>query len=128
VASCWSPLGSTDLPAAVPDADSLGGDAKLAGDLGLVDAGGEQLGCAQSAALEPVAFLLCRRATRDGWHAVSLTRRAVQRQPEPERPQPHTQDRLGQTTAVVDYPDMNIAYSCYTVPVERWYRRISCGC
>ena len=44
------------------------GDLELAGDLGLAHAGGEQLGGAQPAGLEPIAFLLCRRAARDGWH------------------------------------------------------------
>ena len=43
--------------------------AELAGDLGLVDAGGEQLGGAEPAGLEPVALSLCRRAARDGWYA-----------------------------------------------------------
>jgi hypothetical protein len=41
-------------------------DAELASDLGLVDIGGEQLGCPEPAGLEPVTFLLCRRAARDG--------------------------------------------------------------
>jgi hypothetical protein len=36
----------------------LGRDAELASDLGLADAGGEQLGCAQPTRLEPFAFSL----------------------------------------------------------------------
>jgi hypothetical protein len=40
----------------VPDADGLGGDAELAGDLALVDPGGEQLGRAEPAALKPLAL------------------------------------------------------------------------
>jgi hypothetical protein len=62
-------LGAALLPAGVPDAHGLGRDLELAGDLGLVDAGGEQLGRPQPAGLEPVTFLLGRRAARDGWHA-----------------------------------------------------------
>jgi hypothetical protein len=62
-------LGAASLPAGVPDAHGLGRDLELAGDLGLVDAGGEQLGRPQPAGLEPVTFLLGRRAARDGWHA-----------------------------------------------------------
>jgi hypothetical protein len=46
------------LPAGMPDTDSLGRDAELAGDLSLTDIGGEQLGRAQPAALEPIAFSL----------------------------------------------------------------------
>ena len=53
----------------VPDAHGLGRDLELAGDLGFVDAGGEQLGRAQPAGLEPVTFCLCRGAARDSWHA-----------------------------------------------------------
>jgi hypothetical protein len=45
-----------------------GRDPELAGDLSLTDAGGEQLGCTQPTGLEPVAFSLCRRAARNGWH------------------------------------------------------------
>jgi DnaK suppressor protein len=45
-----------------------GGDTELAGDLSLADADGEQLGRAQPAGLEPVAFLSCRRAAGNGWH------------------------------------------------------------
>jgi hypothetical protein len=44
------------------------GQLELAGGLGLGDAGGKQLGGAQPTRLEPVAFSLCRRAARDGWH------------------------------------------------------------
>jgi hypothetical protein len=51
----------------VPDAHGLGGDAELAGDLGLVDTGREQLGRAEPTGLEPVAFSLCRRAARHSW-------------------------------------------------------------
>ena len=45
----------------MPDAHRLGGDAELAGDLDLADAGGEQLGGAQPTGLEPVTFSLCRK-------------------------------------------------------------------
>ena len=57
------------LPAGVPDADRLGRDLELAGDLGLADAGGEQLGRAEPAGLQAVTFSLCRGAARDSWHA-----------------------------------------------------------
>jgi hypothetical protein len=67
----------------MPDADGLGGDAKLAGDLGLADASGKQLGRAQPAGLELVAVLLCRRAARNGWHPRILTHQAAQLQPGP---------------------------------------------
>jgi hypothetical protein len=36
-------IGAARLLAAMPDADGLGEDAELAGDLGLADTGGEQL-------------------------------------------------------------------------------------
>jgi hypothetical protein len=62
-------LGTTGLPAGMPDAHGLGRDLELAGDLGLGDAGGEQLGRAQPAGLQAVTFSLCRRAARDSWHA-----------------------------------------------------------
>ena len=39
--------------------DALAGDAELAGDLGLADAGGKQLSGTQPTRLEPFAFLLC---------------------------------------------------------------------
>jgi hypothetical protein len=55
-------------PAAVPDADSLGRNLELAGDLGLADASGEQLGRLQPAGLELLTVSLGRRAARDGWH------------------------------------------------------------
>jgi hypothetical protein len=48
----------------VPDAHGLGRDLKLAGDLGLAGAEGEQFGRAEPASLQPVAFSLRRRATR----------------------------------------------------------------
>jgi hypothetical protein len=66
----FQPLGATSLPAAVPDADRLGGDLELAGDLGLTDTGGEQLSRPQPAGLQAVAFSLCRRAARDSWHGL----------------------------------------------------------
>jgi hypothetical protein len=53
----------------MPDAHGLGRDVELAGDLSLADADGEQLGRSQPASLEPLPFLLCRRAARDGRHA-----------------------------------------------------------
>jgi hypothetical protein len=55
-------IGTAGLPARVPDADGLGGDAELAGDLSLADTSGEQLGRAEPVSLEPVACSLCRRA------------------------------------------------------------------
>lgn len=54
-----------------------------AGDLGLADASGKQLGRAQPAGLELVAVLLCRRAARNGWHPRILTHQAAQLQPGP---------------------------------------------
>ena len=75
-------LRATALPAGMPDAHGLGGDAELAGDLGLLaDASGEQLGGARPASLEPVAFLLCRGAARDGWHGADPHPPAAQLQP-----------------------------------------------
>jgi hypothetical protein len=59
---------------------TLAGDAELAGDLGLVDAGGKQLGGTQPTRLEPLALVLCRRAAGDGWHGLILTGRSGQHQ------------------------------------------------
>ena len=81
---------ATLLPAGMPDADRLGRDAELAGDLSLTDIGGEQLGRPQSAGLEPVAFSLCRRAARHSWH-VPDPRLAGSRAP--TRPSPHPSTR-----------------------------------
>jgi hypothetical protein len=50
--------------------DTLAGDAEPAGDLGLADADGEQLRGAQPTGLKLFAFVLCRGAAGDGWHAV----------------------------------------------------------
>jgi hypothetical protein len=47
--------GAVALPALVPAADGLAGDAEGAGDLGLVDALGEQVGGVQAAVLEGLA-------------------------------------------------------------------------
>jgi len=80
-------------PAGMPDADGLGRDLELAGDLGLTHADGEQLGRAQPAGLEPLAFSLCRRAARDGWHPRILT--CQQSAANSGIPQPDTQDPLG---------------------------------
>jgi hypothetical protein len=44
----------------------LAGDAKLAGDLRLTEAGGEQLCGTKPAGLEAVTFLLRRRTARSG--------------------------------------------------------------
>ena len=52
----------------MPDADGLGGDAQLAGDLGLADATGEQLGRTEPSGLQSFAFLLCRKAAGNGCH------------------------------------------------------------
>ena len=62
------------LPTGMPNAHGLGGDAELAGNLGLAHAGGEQFGRAEPAALEPVTLLLCRSAARNSWHPRILTR------------------------------------------------------
>ena len=56
------------LPTGIPNAHGLGGDAELAGNLGLAYAGGEQSGRAEPAALEPVTLLLCRSAARNSRH------------------------------------------------------------
>jgi hypothetical protein len=74
-------LGAALLPAGMPDADGLSRDLEPAGDLGLVDTDGEQLGRAQPPGLEPVAFSLCRKAARDSWHPRILTRPAASLQP-----------------------------------------------
>ena len=81
-ASAVQALDAIGLPTLVPKMRTLAGDAELAGDLGLADAGGEQLGGAQPTRLEAFAFLLCRRAASDGWHGPILTGRAQQHQPE----------------------------------------------
>jgi hypothetical protein len=47
---------------------ALAGDAELASDLGLADTGGEQRGRLQPTSLEPLTFLLRRRAASNGWH------------------------------------------------------------
>jgi hypothetical protein len=49
-------LDTAGPPAAVPDAHGLGGDAELASDLSLGDAGSEQLRGTQSAGLELLTF------------------------------------------------------------------------
>jgi hypothetical protein len=55
------PSDSVSLPVLVPEVDALAGEAELAGDLGLGDAGGEQLGGAQPPGLKPFTCSLCRR-------------------------------------------------------------------
>ena len=65
---------SLDLPALIPEVDALAGDAELAGDLGLADAGGEQLGGTQPTGLASFAFSLCRRTASNGWHAADPDR------------------------------------------------------
>jgi hypothetical protein len=67
----WKRLRPAALPAGMPDADGLGGAPELAGDLGLAHPGGEQLPSVEPAGLEPVAFSLCRRAARNGWHGIN---------------------------------------------------------
>ena len=76
----------------MPDADGLSRDLELAGDLSLGDTGGEQLSGAQPTGLEPVAFLLCRRAARDSWLGRILACPAEEFQPDPRPhiPQPDT--------------------------------------
>jgi hypothetical protein len=64
-------LGAAALPGGMPQAHRLAGDAEPAGDLGLADAGSEQLGGAQPTGLQSFTFTSCRRAARDGWHARS---------------------------------------------------------
>jgi hypothetical protein len=90
------------LEAAVPDADGLGGDTELAGDLGLADASGEQLGGPQPPGLEPFAFSLCRRAAREGRHAGD---------PHPEQPSttstPALLRRTAQDAVVMHDPEGN---------------------
>jgi hypothetical protein len=70
--------------------DALAGDAELAGDLGLADAGGEQFGGAQPTGLEPFAFLSCRGAAGDGWHGPILTEGLGSTNSDPVRPTPRT--------------------------------------
>src|SRR5688500_3965295 len=79
-ASAAPAVRSLGLPAPVPEMDTLAGDAELAGNLGLTDAGGEQLASAQPTGLEAFAFLLRRGTARDGWHAA-----------DPDRQGPHHQ-------------------------------------
>jgi hypothetical protein len=83
-------LGAALLPAGMPNTDRLGRDLELAGDLGLVDAGGEQLGGAQPASLQAVTSSLCRRAARDSWHGAD-PHPPASRTPTPSNPQPDTQ-------------------------------------
>jgi hypothetical protein len=56
----------------VPDAHRLGGDAELAGNLGLADASGEQLSGSEPTGLESVTLSLCRSAARDSRHVPIL--------------------------------------------------------
>jgi hypothetical protein len=58
----------------MPDTGRLSRDLELAGDLGLADAGREQLTSAEPAGLEPVTFSLCHRSARDTWHVQILAR------------------------------------------------------
>jgi hypothetical protein len=62
-------LGTALLPAGVPDTYGLRRHLELAGNLGLADPGGEQLGPAQPTGLQAVTLSLCRRAARNRWHA-----------------------------------------------------------
>ena len=80
--------------AGMPNTDGLGADAELAGALGLADSSSQQPGRVQPAALQPLAFLLCRRAARDGRHTPILARRAPRLQLNPGLPQPDTQAPL----------------------------------
>jgi hypothetical protein len=61
-------IGATSLPAGMPVADALAGDLQPAGDLGLAEAGGEQLSSAQLASLAAFTLLLCRSTAGSGWH------------------------------------------------------------
>jgi hypothetical protein len=76
-------FGATLLPATAPDADRLGRDLELAGNLGLADTGGEQRSGVQPAGLQAITFSLCRRAARDSWHPRILARRAAHLQLNP---------------------------------------------
>ena len=73
-------IGATSLPAGMPVADALAGDPQLAGDLGLAEAGGEQLSSAQPASLAAFTLLLCRSTAGSGWHALILPRPSHQLQ------------------------------------------------
>jgi hypothetical protein len=82
-------VSSSGPPALVPDMHALAGDAELASHLGLADAGGEQLGGPQPTGLEPLAFLLRRRAASDGWHEADPDRQGPPpSNSEPVRPTP----------------------------------------
>jgi hypothetical protein len=89
-------VGAALAPAGVPDAHRLGRYLEPAGDLGLADASGEQIGRTEPTSLEPVTFSLCRRAARDGWHALDPrlagSRAPTRPDPHPHIPQPDTQD------------------------------------
>jgi hypothetical protein len=61
----------------MPVADALAGDPQLAGDLGLAEAGGEQLSSAQPASLAAFTLLLCRSTAGSGWHALILPGQAT---------------------------------------------------
>jgi hypothetical protein len=65
---------------------------ELAGDLGLVDTAGEQLGRPQPAGFESVTVLLCRTAARDGYMMPILTCSTAQLQlhPRPSGRHPST--------------------------------------
>jgi hypothetical protein len=70
-------VNAAGLPAGMPQAHGLAGDAELAGDLSLANADSEQLASAQPAGLEPFTVLLCRRAASDGRHTPILGRRVT---------------------------------------------------
>jgi hypothetical protein len=61
-ASATQAVSTGGLPALMPQVHALAGNVEPAGDLGLADAGDEQLPSAQPAGLEPIAFVLCREA------------------------------------------------------------------
>ena len=89
-ASATEAVSSLNLPAPMPEMDALARNTELTGDLGLADAGGEQLGRAQPTGLEAFAFLMCRWAAGDGWHGPILTASAGPHQLTPIRPTPRT--------------------------------------
>jgi hypothetical protein len=60
----------------MPIAGALAGDTELTGDLGLAEAGSEQLGGAQPTGLEALPFCLCRWTAGSGWHPPILLRGA----------------------------------------------------
>jgi hypothetical protein len=74
LASAAQAVGAIGLPALEPEMHALARDTEPAGDLGLTDADGEQLRGAQPTRLKLFAFVLCRGAAGNGWHAADPDR------------------------------------------------------